>query len=103
MTVMQRSSSSRRGVQWLMASRCDRCDLAPCACEYARSLLPGGRNEQFADEARRNVMLPHPHRSDGHRSCPCVECWARRMQSWDNVIPLRVVGSGVRHEQEARP
>lgn len=81
-----------------MADTCAVCELAPCACEYAASLLPGGRNERYADVARRNVLLPHPHRSDGHLSCPCVECWSKRHQSWDNVVPLSSARRAVRRE-----
>jgi hypothetical protein len=60
----------------------DQCGLEPCACEYAATLLPGGRNRHLANTALMRLSEPTPH-EDG---CPCTVCYSRRAGSW--LYPL---------------
>lgn len=57
---------------------CPRCGVDPCGCDYALTLLPGGRNHHLAETARARVREPLPH--DG--GCPCLLCYAERAATW---------------------
>lgn len=57
---------------------CCNCGVAPCACDYALTLVSGGRNEHLAPAARDRVREALPH--DG--GCPCLICYAKRAAIW---------------------
>ena len=57
---------------------CSTCNLDPCACDYIRTLAPGGPNAWLRDVAREQMGKPLPHRG----GCPCPGCYSTRMQTF---------------------
>jgi len=82
---------------------CEQCGIEPCACEYIKSLMPGGRNERLAEVAKAMVREPLPHRG-GEGSCPCPLCWAeraRRMEAWAEREWQRIIRANTPWGREA--